>query len=402
MPDAELSDLRGGFPALRNQVYLSICDKMILHNAVGAAVGDFLGKLALASASRTEHEEKVLAAREGFAALMGVRPAEVAAARNVSDGINAVAWALDWAEGDNAVVCLGLEHPNNVYPWLRLRRRGVELRAVPARDGRLDHGAMAAAMDARTRLVSCASVSFAPGFRADLSRIGAAARRHGALFLVDGVQSAGILRHDLQAEGVDAFATSTSKGLLGLYGFGFLFVSERWIDRLEPAYLSRPAVAAESDDASALGPLDYRLRPGAGRFEVGSHNLAGAYAAAAALDLLARAGAEAVERRALAVAARLREGLAALGLGDVQRGPPEALSHLVTAGPLDAGGHGVTTTPWVARASEALTEARVAHTVRRGQLRFGAHAYNTEADAEIAVRVVADSLRGAGPARRRA
>ncbi|MEM8552929.1 MAG: hypothetical protein AAGF45_11165 [Pseudomonadota bacterium] len=60
----------------------------------------------------------------------------------------------------------------------------------------------------------------------------------------------------------------------------------------------------------------------------------------------------------------------------------------MTAGPFDAGGHGFSHTPWVRRLSEALDEARVSHTVRRGQLRFGVHGYNTLSDADHALDIM--------------
>ena len=388
--------MREGFPALAAGAYLSICDKAILHDSVRRGVDVFLDHLANASASRVDHETKVLASRMSFAAQMGVAVEEVAAGRNVSDGINAVICAMDWQPGDNAVVSLDLEHPNNVYPWLRLRRRGVDVRNVPSRDGRLDYRAMIAAMDGRTRMISCASVSFAPGYRAELPRLGEAARRHDALFLVDGVQTAGILQHDLHAEGADAFATSSSKGLLGIYGYGFLFVSSRWIDRLEPAYLSRPAVLLADDDASSMGRHDYVLQPGARRFEVGSYNLAGAYAADASLALLAEVGPEAVERRALVVAAQLREALSEAGIADVSYPASESeASHMVTAGPLDAGGHGRSTTAWVERLSADLAAAGVVHTIRRGQLRFATHFYNDASDVALVRDVLSARRRAA-------
>lgn len=385
---------RAGFPALREQTYLSICDKMILHDTVRAGVDRFLDHLAMASTNRHGHERLVASARDKFARLMNVASETVAAVRNVSDGINSVAWAVPMAEGDNVVVSADAEHPNNVYPWLRLRRRGTEVRLVPSSaDGSLDIDAMIAAIDGRTRIVTCASVTFAPGHRTDLQRLGAACRRQDIFLLVDGVQSAGILAHDLAAEPVDGFATSTSKGLLGLYGFGFLYISPRWIDRLEPAYLSRPAVRMQTDDHSTMGGHDYELQPDSRRFELGSFNLAGAYAADASLDLLLDLGIRAIEQRALALSRALNEGLAAQGLAAAvpSRGP--AQSHLVTFGALDAGGHGFSTDPMIAPVSDHLTEAKVAHTIRRGQLRFAVHGYNNEADVERAVEAVGEAVK---------
>lgn len=58
---------RAGFPALQDQTYLSIADKMILHDTVRAAIDVYLDRLALASVGRQGHEETVEDARGKFA-----------------------------------------------------------------------------------------------------------------------------------------------------------------------------------------------------------------------------------------------------------------------------------------------------------------------------------------------
>ena len=390
---AAFEQFRRGFPALREQTYLSICDKMILHDNVRASVDEFLDHLSLASANRTDHEVRVASAREKFARLMNVAPATIAATRNVSDGTNSIAWAMPWKEGDNVVLTSDAEHPNNVYPWLRLRARGVEVRIVqPLASGAIDVEGMIAAMDARTRVVAAASATFAPGHRTDLPKLGEAADKNDALLLVDGVQTAGIFRHDLSAEPVGAFATSTSKGLLGLYGFGFLYVSPKWIDRLEPAYLSRSAVVQKTDDHSTMGGFDYEYQPDSRRFEVGSFNLAGAYAADASLGILLDLGVEAIQKRVLALVSMLHDGISAAGIAPAVPGSGPQQSHILTLGQLDAGGHGFSSDPLITPLSNHLKERKIAHTIRRGQMRFGLHAYNNESDIEKTVDAVRDGL----------
>ncbi len=385
---------RQGFPALKRKTYLSVCDKMILHDHVRAAVDRFMDHLAEASANRSDHELTVISSRQKFARLMHVDASTVAAVRNVSDGVNTIAWAMPMAGGDNVVVCVNAEHPNNIYPWLRLKRRGNEIRLVGHMpDGSLDIDAMIDAIDDRTRIVTCASVTFAPGHRTDLVKLGEVCRKKGVFLLVDGVQSAGVLAHDLSDLPVDGFTASTSKGLLGLYGYGFLYVSPNWIDRLEPAYLSRPAVAMTTDDHSVMGELDYVYQPDSRRFEVGSYNLAGAYAADASLDLLLELGSEEIESRVLELSTALNEGIAALGLTPAVPASGPQQSHIVTVGALDAGGHGFSTDPMITPLSKHLAEAKVIHTIRRGQLRFAVHAYNTMDDIRHTVGVMAGALK---------
>ena len=99
--------------------------------------------------------------------LLNADPLDVAFVKNTSEGIGIVAEGFPWRPGDN-VVTAEEEYPANLYPWLNLAGRGVELRRVAPRGSRIEIDDLRAAMDGRTRLVSLSSVEFASGFRNDL------------------------------------------------------------------------------------------------------------------------------------------------------------------------------------------------------------------------------------------
>jgi selenocysteine lyase/cysteine desulfurase len=291
------------------------------------------------------------------------------------------------------VLTASAEHPNTLYARLRQQKRGLELRFVPeGPGGTIDTDAMIAAMDDQTTIMSCPSVSFAPGFRSDLDRLGQACRKRGVFFLVDGVQSAGILRHNLAAEPIDGFVTNASKGLLGAYGLGFLYLSDRWRDRLEPTYLSRAGVYQEAEAMSDMGSFDYTLQPDSRMFEVGSYNLAGAYAVAASLELLLGLGPQRIEDHVLGLASQMRAGLGETEFGPLvgQAADPAALSHIVTLGLLDAGGHECSDNPRIMGLSRHMKAAGITHSIRRGQIRMAMHAFNAEQDIRHTVATVND------------
>jgi cysteine desulfurase/selenocysteine lyase len=179
--------------------------------------------------------------------------------------------------------------------------------------------------------------------------------------------------------GIDALASATSKGLLGLYGHGFLFVRQAWIDRLEPVYLARFSVDQGAAHESEMGSLDYKLLPDARRFEVGHYDWPGVAAADASLDILLRVGAETIERHALRLADRLRDGLERSGF-TVSRAPDESLrTHIVTAGRMDGGAY-ETSDPRLNAVAARLTDAGVRFSIRRGLLRLATHVYNDDGD----------------------
>jgi cysteine desulfurase/selenocysteine lyase len=370
------------FPVVERSTYLTICEGTTLSRRVRRAVDEFLDHVMYARETRDVRQQRVESARDKFARLIGAGAADIAMVKNVSEGINAIATAIPWRAGDNVVVCAGLEHPNNVLPWLHLRRLGVDLRVVEPVEGAIEPAAMVAAIDDRTRVVSCASVTFAPGLRTDLGAIGRACRSRGVLFLVDGVQSAGILSLDVSRDYVDALVTSTAKGLLGLYGCGFLYCRPEWAQRLTPAYLSRPAVELPPERYSEMTGLNVAMRGDARRFEVGTVDYASCYAVDASLSLLAEFGTPAIEAHAMALAGRLRAGMAELGLAVPGRAFGPEGSHIVTVGHLGAGGHGTATDPLLTRLSGHLTAHHVAHTIRRGMLRFAFHLFNSDDDVD--------------------
>ncbi|MDB5359477.1 MAG: aminotransferase class V-fold PLP-dependent enzyme [Rhodospirillales bacterium] len=368
------------FPVVERCTYLSICDSTVLSNRVRHAVDEFLDHVMYWRETRAVREYRVDGARDKFARLVGASATDIAIVKNVSEGINAIATAIPWRAGDNVVLCASLEHPNNVLPWVHLRRLGVEMRVVEPVEGAIEPDAIIAAIDGRTRVVTCSSVTFAPGLRTDLGAIGRACRSRDVLFLVDAVQSAGILSIDVSSDQIDALVTSTAKGLLGMYGCGFLYCRREWAERLTPTYLSRPAVELPPERYSEMGSLDVTMRGDARRFEVGAVDYASCYAVDASLALLGDIGVPAIEAHVLALAGRLRTGMVDLGLDVPSRAFGSEASHIVTVGRLGAGGHGTATDPLLASLSEHLNAHNVVHTIRRGMLRFAFHLFNSDED----------------------
>ena len=61
---------------------------------------------------------------------------------------------------------------------------------------------------------------------------------------------------------IDALAVSTQKGLLALYGMGFLYVRREWADKMQPAYLARFGVDLGDAHEAALGDTSFKLAAG--------------------------------------------------------------------------------------------------------------------------------------------
>ena len=188
--------------------------------------------------------------RQLLATLLGARPEQLAFMRNTSDGLSTVANGLRWQAGDNLVTFRN-EFPSNIYPWLRLHDAfGVEVRMAEERNGRIDLNELIALIDAKTRLVAISQVQYASGFRADLERLGLAARTHDALLVVDVIQALGVVPIDVQAELVDVAAGAGHKWLLTPEGVGFLYLSDRARERIQPTLVGWTSVPDPDDYAN--------------------------------------------------------------------------------------------------------------------------------------------------------
>lgn len=240
--------LRALFPVTERAIYLN-------HAAVSApptpTINAIQSQLADVSTNGSVNFRAWLAVKEKaralVAAMLGARSEQVAFMRNTSDGLSTVANGLAWQAGDNLVTFVG-EFPSNLYPWLRLRDAlGVEVRLAKERDGRVDLDELISLIDHRTRIVAISQVQFASGFRADLERLGRAARVHDALLVVDVIQSLGVIPIDVEAELIDVAAAACHKWLLTPEGVGLLYLSDRARERIQPTLVGWTSVPDPDD-----------------------------------------------------------------------------------------------------------------------------------------------------------
>lgn len=307
---------REEFPVCRHQVYLAHAAVCPLPARVVAALARYLERAGRGGQFEHLHAEAEAGARALAARLLGATPEEIAFVSSTSAGLSLVAAGLDWMPGDGVIFAEG-DFPSNVYPWRRLERRGVRVRALPTRaDGTLGVAEVAAALDERTRLVSLSSVHFATGGWTDVDAVGALLQDRGVLFCVDAIQSFGAA--PLSVRHVDFLTADAHKWMLGPQGIGILFVRRKRFENLTPSLVGWKSVAASKD----FGSQRFELAGDARRYEPGSLNALGIVGLHAALDLLAEVGVDAIASRLRAIRARLIPALAAKGYALV--GAPSA------------------------------------------------------------------------------
>jgi len=366
MNNERFEHYRREFPVTEKYVYLDHAGVAPLSLRVKTAIELFLKEATEGGAFHyPKWAEQVAATRQACARLINAAPDEIAFVKSTSHGLSLVANGLDWKPGDNVLV-YEKEFPSNLYPWLNLKTRGVEVRTIPSRDNRILIEDIEKLIDARTRLLAISSVQFVNGFRVDLKRLGEICRENKVLLCVDAIQSLGLLPMDVKEFNIDFLSADAHKWLLGPEGIGIFYCRKDLAEKLAPPLLGWKSVRNEF----AFEHTNLVLKTDALRFEEGSQNLMGILGLGAAIELLAEAGIEKIENNVLC-------------LGDVIIREAEARGFVVLT-PKDRAARGGNITfcgsfdP--AKVRDTLRGRGILVNVRGGGLRVSPHFYNNETD----------------------
>ena len=315
-------------------------------------------------------------ARELLANLLGARPEQIAFMRNTSDALSTVANGLNWRSGDN-IVTFSREFPSNIYPWLRVRDVfGVEVRMCDEHNARIDFNDLASLIDDNTRVVAISHVQYASGFRMDLERLGRFARQHDALFVVDAIQALGVVPTNVEAEFIDIAAGASHKWLLAPEGVGYLYLSDRALERIQPTLVGWVSVPNPDDYLN----FEQRWNRGALAWETGTGPTALIHGFKASLELLTRFGVQNAAKYLEELTDDLCERLTSKRYEVVSSRAPGEKSQIVCIRHLD----GLSAMSLY----HQLQARKIVAAPRLDRLRISPHFYNTPAEVEEFVRTL--------------
>ena len=368
------------FPAARNQIYLAHAGVSPLPKRVAERMSTYLTESQF-SDQEAAAGDAVEETRRSVARLLQVNPDEVALIGATSNALSLIAAGFPFQPGDNVVIYRD-DYPSNVYPWMALESKGVEVRYVQvSRLGEITIENVMKSVDGRTRLAALSSCHFLSGFRIDLDAIGSALHEHGAAFCIDGIQSLGAFPTSLRH--VDFMAADSRKWMLGPSAAGVLFVCKEWQERLQPNrwgwhnLMGTGFTAADS----------LELRPSARRYEPGMANLAGLVGLGAAAELIQKVGLPAIATELKRKRAYLMEKLRQTGweiLGD-------SIASAHWGGMLSASNPRRN----LEKVFQTLNQQKIRISLReicggRQYIRFSPHFYNTNAELDAALAALND------------
>src|SRR5262245_12315593 len=241
-----------------------------------------------------------------IARLIGATADEIALVENATVAWDMAFYSIALQRGDR-ILTAEAEYSSNFIAFLQRQRQvGFTIDVIPsAPTGEIDLKAMARMIDGRVKLIAVTHVPTNGGLVNPAVDIGRLARQHGITYLLDACQSVGQMPIDVTEIGCDLLSVTGRKFLRGPRGSGFLYVCKGILDRLEPPFLDNHA-------ATWMAADKYELRQDARRFENWENNYAAQLGLGAAVDYALSWGLAEIAKRIDALAADLRQRLAAI------------------------------------------------------------------------------------------
>ena len=314
--------------------------------------------------------------RELLGRLIGAEAEEILLTGNTTEGDCLLQRCLTFQEGDS-VILSKFDYPAVICGWYQLQDQGVKIREVEAVNGVIPTEAILDAMDETTKVVAISWVQYMSGYQAELEIIGKACRERGILFLVDGIQGLGRLQIDVKKCNIDVFACGAFKGMLGVFGAGFVYCTKELIPKLKPWNWSEDNLEMDEENFAFeehTEPLPYR--EGMDRFQAGSMNTYGILALGTSTELLLEIGPEKIEEKVKTLEMVFRKEIADLletSLHILGSSDEKCWSGLIC---MEFAREKLPELEW------ALEKHEISATVRevrgKGFLRIAIHYYNTE------------------------
>jgi selenocysteine lyase/cysteine desulfurase len=383
----ELTRARSLFPFTNaGKVYLNHAATGPLSTRVVDAMTSYLKERSVGRLENYPVDVKMVAeCRTLVQQLIGAEsPERIAFFGNTTDALNVIASGVPWRTGDR-VLSNTLEFPANVYPYLNLKQRGVELDSIATPDGRVTPEMIHDALRPRTKLIALSAVQFLTGYRADLAAVGELCRNRGIIFAVDGVQAVGAVQIDVKSMKIDALACGGQKWLMSPHGSGFLYLTEELQSFIRQQQLGWLSVEDPWDFHNYSQPL----APSARRYECGSLPMPSLWGMHAAVSTLLEFGTEAIEHQILALTQILIDQFAKTDMYALLS-PTERHERggIVTVK--------LRSCSVPATAMQALSDSGITIALREGKFRLSPHFYNSPEEMTTVVsamqRVITSSL----------
>lgn len=368
-----IDEIRKIFPVCKNLIYLDHAAVSPLHKLSAEALNEYIEHFINKGAVNYEYwHNKTEKIRIDFAKFIGADSSEIAFIKSTSAGLSILANGIDFQEGENIIIP-DIEFPSNVYPWLNLQRKGVNIKFLNCKEGIIDINSLEALIDKKTRVVSLSWVQFTNGYRVDLNKISEFIKNKSneygkkIYFCVDAIQGLGALDLDVSKTQIDFLAADGHKWFLAAEGAGFLYCNKNILDEIYPATVGWKSVVNPLNFTT----INFELEKSAAKFEEGSMNLPGILTLGASLELFNKYGINFIKNKILNLSNYACKLLNEKGIKLITINEDYCRSGIISF-----------RTKNVENDYYKLTNNNIKLSKRGGNLRISPHFYNTEFEIE--------------------
>lgn len=187
---------------------------------------------------------------------------------------------------NDEVLLTKTEHASNVLPWLVLEREiGIKVKYIPLKENlTIDYEKLEEIINDNTKVISIAHITNTIGDIRNLNKIRDIINNKNIYFVVDGAQSAGHIKVDVEKSNIDFYAFSGHK-MYADTGVGVLYAKKELLEKMRPF-----KYGGGMNDTYTIE--EYSLKQVPYKFDAGTVNISGILSLRAAIIYINSIGIE--------------------------------------------------------------------------------------------------------------
>ena len=187
---------------------------------------------------------------------------------------------------NDEVLLTKTEHASNVLPWLVLEREiGIKVKYIPLKENlTIDYEKLEEIINDNTKVISIAHITNTVGDVREINKIRDIINNKNIYFVVDGAQSAGHIKVDVEESNIDFYAFSGHK-MYADTGVGVLYAKKELLEKMRPF-----KYGGGMNDTYTIE--EYSLKQVPYKFDAGTVNISGILSLRAAIIYINSIGIE--------------------------------------------------------------------------------------------------------------
>lgn len=187
---------------------------------------------------------------------------------------------------NDEVLLTKTEHASNVLPWLVLEREiGIKVKYIPLKENlTIDYEKLEEIINDNTKVISIAHITNTVGDVREINKIRDIINNKSIYFVVDGAQSAGHIKVDVEESNIDFYAFSGHK-MYADTGVGVLYAKKELLEKMRPF-----KYGGGMNDTYTIE--EYSLKQVPYKFDAGTVNISGILSLRAAIIYINSIGIE--------------------------------------------------------------------------------------------------------------